>query len=300
MPRELWKGTINFGLVNIPVSLYPAEQREELSFTMLDKRDLSPVGYKRFNKNTGDEVPYEQIVKGYEWEDGQYVLLDKEDFKRANVEATQSVDIVGFVEADAIPQYYYESPYYLAPGKHGEKGYALLREVLERSGRVGIANVVIRTRQHLAALYPQGKLLVLNTLRYQNEIRDADDIKAPEDSKSAKVQPREVQMAERLVDDMAMKWDPGEFHDTYRDDLMKLIEQKAEGRLKPAPKERKHKESNVVDFASLLEKSLAARKKGGAARDEAPEEHPHRKKAAAKTKRKASPKAAHANHRRAA
>ena len=304
MPRELWKGTINFGLVNIPVSLYPAEERQELSFTMLDRRDLAPVGYKRFNKNTGDEVPYEQIVKGYEWEDGQYVLLEKEDFKRANVEATQSVDIVGFVNASDIPQYYFESPYYLAPGKHGEKGYALLRETLERTGRIAIANVVIRTRQHLAAVYPQGKLLVLNTLRYQNEIRDADDIKAPEDSKAAKVQPREMQMAERLVDDMVMKWDPKEFHDTYRDDLLKLIEQKAEGRLKPAPKERKQKESNVVDFASLLEKSLAARKKGGAAaRDEGdgePAHHRTTKKAAAKSKRKAAPKSGAAHHRRAA
>jgi len=304
MPRELWKGTINFGLVTIPVSLYPAEQREELSFTMLDKRDLSPVGYKRFNKNTGDEVPYDKIVKGYEWEDGQYVLLEKEDFKRANVEATQSVDIVGFVDAEAIPPYYYESPYYLAPGKHGEKGYTLLREVLERSGRIGIANVVIRTRQHLAALYPEGNLLVLNTLRYQTEIRDAGDIKAPADSKAAKVQPKEMQMAERLVEDMVMKWDPKEYHDTYRDDLMKLIEQKAEGKLKPAPKERKPTASNVVDFASLLEKSLAARKKGGAKageREEAEEETPHRtKRAAAKTKRKAAPKSSHATHRRAA
>jgi DNA end-binding protein Ku len=300
MPRELWKGTINFGLVNIPVSLYPAEQSEELSFTMLDKRDLSPVGYKRFNKNTGDEVPYEQIVKGYEWEDGQYVLLEKEDFKRANVEATQSVDIVGFVDAAEIPHYYFESPYYLAPGKHGEKGYALLRETLEKTGRIGIANVVIRTRQHLAALYPQGKLLVLNTLRYQTEIRDADDIKAPEDVKSAKVQPREMQMAERLVDDMVMKWEPEEYHDTYRDDLLKLIEEKAEGRLKPAPKERKQKESNVVDFASLLEKSLAARKKGAAANDDEGDAPPRTKKAAAKTKRKAAPKSGHAGHRRAA
>jgi DNA end-binding protein Ku len=301
MPRELWKGTINFGLVNIPVSLYPAEQREELSFTMLDKRDLSPIGYKRFNKNTGDEVPYERIVKGYEWEDGQYVLLEKEDFKRANVEATQSIDIVGFVDADAIPQYYYEAPYYLAPGKHGEKGYALLREVLEKSGRIGVANVVIRTRQHLAALYPQGNLLVLNTLRYQTEIRDAGDIKAPADTKAAKVQPREMQMAERLVEDMAMKWNPKEFHDTYRDDLLKLIEQKAEGKLKPAPKAHKEKASNVVDFASLLEKSLAARKKGAAKEEEGEEEGTHRtRRAAARTRRKAAPKPSHAHHRRAA
>jgi DNA end-binding protein Ku len=301
MPRELWKGTINFGLVNIPVSLYPAEQREELSFTMLDRRDLSPVGYKRFNKNTGDEVPYEQIVKGYEWEDGQYVLLEKEDFKRANVEATQSVDIVGFVDAADIPLYYFESPYYLAPGKHGEKGYALLRETLEKTGRIGIANVVIRTRQHLAALYPQGKLLVLNTLRYQTEVRDADDIKAPEDLKAAKVQPREMQMAERLVEDMVMKWKPSEYHDTYRDDLLKLIEEKAEGRLKPAPKERKHKEAEVIDFASLLEKSLSARRKGGRAEADTGEEAPApRKKAAPRTRRKAAPKSGATHHRRAA
>lgn len=298
MPRELWKGAIHFGLVNIPVSLYPAEQREELSFTMLDRRDLQPVGYKRFNKTTGDEVPYEKIVKGYEWEDGQYVTLEKEDFKRANVEASQTVEIVGFVDAAEIPLYYFESPYYLAPGKHGEKGYALLRETLQRTGRVGIANVVIRTRQHLAALYPQGKLLLLNTLRYQNEIRSAEDLKVPEDLKDAKVQPREMQMAERLVDDMVMKWDPEEYHDTYRDDLMKLIEEKAEGRVKPLPKARKVKEAEIIDFASLLERSLAARRKGGA---EAEEEgaRPRTKRLAAKTKRK-STKSSPAHHRRAA
>jgi DNA end-binding protein Ku len=292
MPRELWKGAIHFGLVNVPVSLYPAEQREELSFTMLDRRDLQPVGYKRFNKTTGDEVPYERIVKGYEWEDGQYVTLEKEDFKRANVEASQTVDIIGFVDAADIPLCYFESPYYLAPGKHGEKGYALLRETLQRTGRIGIANVVIRTRQHLAALYPQGKLLVLNTLRYQNEIRPAGDIKAPEDLKDAKVQPREMQMAERLVDDMVMKWDPREYHDTYRDDLLKLIEEKAEGRVKPEPKVRKAKEAEIIDFASLLERSLAARRKGG--------DSGHRKAPAAKARRKAAPRSSHASHRRAA
>ena len=154
MPRELWKGAIRFGLVHIPVSLYPGEQSEELSFTMLDKRDMSPVGYKRFSKESGDEVPFDQIVKGYEWEDGRYVVLEKEDFKRANVEATQTVDIVGFVDGDQIPNFFYEAPYYLAPGKHGDKGYALLRETLVRTHKVAIGNVVIRTRQHLAAVYP--------------------------------------------------------------------------------------------------------------------------------------------------
>ncbi|HUJ00716.1 MAG TPA: Ku protein, partial [Usitatibacter sp.] len=131
MPRELWKGAIRFGLVHVPVALYPAEQGDELDFTMLDRRDLQPVGYKRYNKATGDEVPFDQIVKGYEYEEGRYVTLEKQDFKRANVEATQTIDIVGFVDASDVPPYYYESPYYTAPAKHGEKGYALLRETLE-------------------------------------------------------------------------------------------------------------------------------------------------------------------------
>src|SRR5690242_2741116 len=213
MPRELWKGAIRFGLVHIPVSLYPAERGDELSFTILDRRDLQPVGYKRYNKATGDEVPYDQIVKGYEYEDGQYVTLEKEDFKRANVEATQTIEILGFVDAGDIPPYFYEAPYYTAPGKHGDKGYALLRETLERTGKVAVANVVIRTRQHLALLYPRDNRLILNTLRYADELRPVDEIEVPETLKAAKVQPNEIKMAERLIDDMTMKWDPKKFHD---------------------------------------------------------------------------------------
>jgi DNA end-binding protein Ku len=301
MPRELWKGAIRFGLVHVPVGLYPAEQGEELSFTMLDRRDLQPVGYKRYNKATGDEVPYDQIVKGYEYEDGRYVTLEKEDFKRANVEASQTIDIVGFVDAGDIPPYYYEAPYYTAPAKHGEKGYALLRETLERTHKVAIANVVIRTRQHLAMLYPLENHLILNTLRYQDEIRPAEDIDVPKDLHAAKVQPNELKMAERLIEDMTMKWDPGEYHDTYRDDLMKMIEEKAAGHVKAAPKsKRAPREAEVIDFASLLEKSLAARKRGGDAEEEAPRRRPPQKRAAAKARRKpAAPRAAH-HHRRAA
>ena len=266
MPRELWKGAIRFGLVHIPVSLYPAEETKELSFTLLDKRDLQPVGNKHYNKSTGKEVPFEDIVKGYEYEDGRYVTLDREDFKRANVEATQTVDIIGFVDAKEIPPYYLEAPYYLAPGKHGDKGYALLREVLERTGKVALATVVIRTRQHIAALYPHGNVLVLNTLRYQNELRPAKGLDVPKDLKDAKVQPNEVKMAERLIADMAMKWDPRKYHDTYRDDLLKMIEEKAAGRVKHAPtSSRAPREAEVIDFAKLLERSLASRKRGAAA-----------------------------------
>jgi DNA end-binding protein Ku len=286
MPRELWKGAIQFGLVHIPVSLYPAERRDELSFTMLDRRDLQPVGYKRVNKSTGEEVPFEQVVKGYEWSEGEYVTLEKEDFKRANVEATQTVDILGFVERESLPAYFFESPYYLAPGKHGNKGYALLRETLVRTGRVGIANVVIRTRAHLAALYAVEDVLVLNTLRYADEMRDPGELEVPSDLQAAKVTEKELDMAERLVEDMALPWDPTKYHDTYREDLMKMIEEKASGKVKPAPRAKARRGAEVIDFAKLLEKSLAATKKRGeparpkrkAARSRSPGAH-HRRAA---------------------
>jgi DNA end-binding protein Ku len=308
MPRQLWKGAIRFGLVHVPVSLYPAEDRNDLSFTMLDKRDMSPVGYKRYNKNTGDEVAYEDIVKAYEIEKGQYVTLEKEDFKKANVEATQTVDIIGFVGNHDIPPFYLESPYYLAPDKHGDKGYALLREVLEKQKKWALATVVIRTRQHIAVVYPRDNVLVLNTLRYQNELKPAKDLEVPKDLKDAKVNANEVKMAERLIDDMTMEWNPKEYHDTYRDDLMKLIEEKAAGHERKMPKTHAPKEADVIDFAKLLERSLAARKRGVAANDEREEEEAprrpksaaHRKTAAAKGRKKSASPRSHGSHRRAA
>ena len=307
MPRQLWKGAIRFGLVHVPVSLYPAEERQELSFTMLDKRDMAPVGYKRYNKNTGDEVAYEDIIKGYEYEKGEFVTLEKEDFKKANVEATQTVDIMGFVGNHDIPPYYLESPYYLAPDRHGDKGYALLREVLEKQHKWALATVVIRTRQHIAVVYPRDNVLVINTLRYQNELRPTKGLEVPKDLKDAKVTANEMKMAERLIDDMSMKWNPAEYHDTYRDDLMKLIEEKAAGHTRRMPKAHAPKEADVIDFAKLLEKSLSARKRGAtAANDETEEEaKPRRPKSAAHRKsasgsrRKAAPRS-HTGHRRAA
>ena len=309
MPRELWKGAIRFGLVHIPVSLYPAEDRQELSFTMLDKRDLQPVGYKRYNKSTGDEVAFEDIVKGYEYEDGHFVTLDKDDFRRANVEATQTVDIVGFVDRHDIPPYYLESPYYLAPGKNGDKGYALLREVLDKQGKVAVATVVIRTRQHIAMVYARHNVLVLNTLRYDNELRPTKGLEVPKDLKDAKVQPNEMKMAERLIDDMTMPWDPSQYHDTYRDDLLKMIEEKAAGHTRKMPKARAPK-AEIVDFARLLERSLSQRKRGAsvAANDEdagesaprRPKSAAHRKTASQRARRKPAAPRAHAGHRRAA
>jgi DNA end-binding protein Ku len=242
-------------------------------------------------------------VKGYEYEEGRYVTLEKEDFKRANVEASQTIDIIGFVDGGDIPPYYYESPYYTGPAKHGEKGYALLRETLVRTGKVAIANVVIRTRQHLAMLYPREDHLILNTLRYQDELRPAGDIDVPESLAQAKVQPNEIKMAERLIGDMTIEWDPSKYHDTYRDDILRMIEEKAHGNLKEVPKAKRAREAEVIDFATLLEKSLAARKRGAAANDEEAEETPRRtprKRPAATARRKSSGSRGATHHRRAA
>jgi DNA end-binding protein Ku len=257
MARGLWKGAISFGLVNVPVELHSAKKRSaELDMTMLDKRDLAPVGYKRVNKSTGKEVPWGEVVKGYEYQDDKYVVMSDEDFRRANPEAAKTVDIQAFVElADIAPQYF-ETPYYLVPGKRGEKAYALLRDTLLKSGKAGIASVVIRTKQYLAALIAQDELLVLNTLRYHDELKQPADLDIP----SAKVTSKEMDMAMRLVDDMADEWRPENYKDTFRDDLMKRIEEKVKAgqteEITAPEKERKGEKGEVIDLMSALKKSL--------------------------------------------
>src|SRR6266850_1619669 len=226
MPRGLWKGAISFGLVNVPVELYSAHKRSaELDLTMLDKRDLAPVGYQRVNKASGKEVPWEDVVKGYEYEDGKYVVLSEEDFRRANPEATKTVDIVAFVELAEIAPIYFETPYYLGPGKRGEKAYALLRDAMAKAGKAGIATVVIRTKQYLAALIPRDEALVLNTLRYHKELKKPEDLEIPEKLKGVKVTSKELEMALRLIEEMADEWQPEKYHDTYHEDLLKSVEQ---------------------------------------------------------------------------
>ena len=259
MPRGLWKGAISFGLVNVPVELFPAEKRSsEIDLTLLDKRDLAPVGYKRYNKTTGEDVPWAGIVKGYEYEDGRYVVLSDEDFRRANVEASKTVDIVAFVDAKEIDPFYYETPYYLAPGKRGEKAYALLREALAKAGKVGIATVVIRTRQYLAAVMPQDDLLLMNTLRYADGIRDARELN-PDFSRS-KISSKEIDLALRLIRDMEEKWKPAQYKDTYREDLLKRIEEKVKaGQTEEITKPEKEKAAGgaeVIDLMALLRKSV--------------------------------------------
>jgi len=277
MARAIWKGAISFGLVNIPVEVYPAEDRKAFKFSMLDKRDLSPVGYKRYSKKTNKEVEWSNIVKGYEYEKDQYVVLSDEDFRRANVKATQTIDIQAFVAADEIPVEYFESPYYLAPAPRGQKVYALLRETLRSAKRVAVAQVVIRTTQHLAAIVVNGRALMLNTLRYQDELTQAKGLDLPaEGLKAAGVSAKEIALAKRLIDDMTEHWNPGEFKDTYHDDLMARINEKIKlGQTKEITEPGKDdneepRSAKVIDLAELLRKSLA--EKGGAPRRKEPRE----------------------------
>jgi DNA end-binding protein Ku len=258
LARGLWKGAISFGLVNVPVELHSAKKRSsELDMTMLDKRDLAPVGYRRVNKSTGKEVPWSEVVKGYEYKDEQYVVMSPEDFRRANPEAAKTVDILAFVELADIEPQYFDTPYYLKPEKRGEKAYALLREALEKAGKAGIASVVIRTKQYLAALVAQDELLVLNTLRYADELKAPAELEIPK----ARVAGKELDMALRLVEDLADEWDPAKYKDTYRHDLMKRIKEKIKAgeteEITEAEKEpRAAKGADVIDLMALLKKSV--------------------------------------------
>jgi DNA end-binding protein Ku len=275
MARGLWKGAISFGLVNVPVELYSAQKKSaELDLTMLDKRNLAPVGYKRVNKASGKEVPWNEVVKGYEYDDDKYVVLSQEDFRRANVEASRTVDIVGFVDLAEIEPKFFETPYFLSPLKRGEKAYVLLRDTLEKAGKAGIATVVIRTRQYLAALVPEDGVLMLNTLRYADELKDADEVGIPEKLKGAKVTSKELDMAMRLVDDMVDEWQPRKFHDTYREDLLARIKEKikageTEEITEPEKGEERAPKADVLDLMSLLKQSVEGKgkeKKPAAAR----------------------------------
>lgn len=275
MARTLWKGAISFGLVHIPVGLYSAEKRNSFDLTMLDRRSMKPVGFKRYNKETGEDVPWHDIVKGYEYEKDRYVVLTEDDFKRANVEATQTVDILSFVKQDEIGPMYYETPYYLAPDKRGHKGYALLRETLKQTGKVGIANVVIRTRQYVAALIPYKDIILMDTLRYDSELRETGDLDVPSRNlKEVGVSPREVEMARRLVEGMSAAWKPDAHRDTYHEDLLALIEKRVKAGqtemvTEPSPDEEKRpKKGEVVDLMALLKRSVE--EKGKVRRPQAP------------------------------
>lgn len=274
-PRVLWKGAISFGLVHIPVALYSATTDHGIDFDWLDKRTMDPVGYKRINKKTGKEIAREQIVKGIAYEDGQYVVLTDAEIAAAYPKTTQTVEIETFVPADSIPFVYLERPYYVAPINRGAKVYALLRETLQRTGRVGVARVVIQTRQHLAVLVPSGPGLVLNLLRWGTDIRPWKDLPLPaEGAKAAGLSERELKMAGELVEDMSSEWDPDEFKDSFKDEIMRLVDQKVaagdtESVTQPEPSEEDGRGggARILDLTELLQRSL---RKGGRPAAEAP------------------------------
>jgi len=307
MARPIWKGMISFGLVSVPVGLYPAEDSHQLSFSMLDKRDFSPVGYKRYNKSTGREVPWNDIVKGYEYEKDQYVVLTEEDFRRANVQQARSVDITTFVDADAIPPQYFETPYYLVPEARGQKVYALLRETLRDANKIGVGEVVIRTTHHLAAVVPVDDALMMITMRYPDEIREGKAFDFPSRSlKTAGVKPKELELARKLIEDMAGPFQPEEFEDTYNEDLMHRIEEKVkrgetQELTKPEGEKEAKRSAKVIDLMELLKQSIdnggrRARKSGnGAARQAASvsKVSDARKARATRTRKAAKPPAEH-------
>jgi DNA end-binding protein Ku len=264
MPRTVWKGAISFGLVNIPVALHAASREHTLDFDWLDRRDMAPVGYQRINKRTGKPIDSENVVKGYPYEHGQYVLLSDEDFKQANPQATQTVEILGFVDVADITPEYFETPYYLEALRRGEKGNALLRQVLQDSGRAGLASVVISRKQHLATLLVRGPWLMLNTLRWADEVLAADDmaeVAAAKGKKGDAVNARELAMAQRLVDEMTQPWDPPQYKDSYRDDLMARINSRiAAGKThelaEPAEEAPAGRGAKVIDLMEALRGSL--------------------------------------------
>ena len=219
--RAIWKGSISFGLVNIPIALYPATRKEELKFRLLRATDHSPVNYKRVAAADGKEVPWDQIVKGYEYEKGKFVVLNEKDFQRVDLEATQTVDIQDFVDIDEIDPMYFYKPYYLEPQKGGDKAYVLLREALADGKKVGIAKVVIKTRQYLAGVKAMKHALVLELMHFAEELADAEKLNVPKTLEPGK---REMDMAKALVESMSSKWDPQRYHDDYREALLEVIE----------------------------------------------------------------------------
>jgi DNA end-binding protein Ku len=294
MPRVIWKGAISFGLVHVPVALYPASQETGIDFDWLDKRTMDPVGYKRINKRTGKDIDKDNIVKGIKQEDGDYVVLDDEQIKAAYPTSTQTIEIETFVKAAEIPFTLLEKPYYLAPLGKGEKVYALLREAMLDAGVIGVARVVMHTKERLAVLVPNGPALMLNTIRWASEIRSLDELKLPAAGKQAAgLKEGELKMAEQLIADMTGAWKPDAYSDRFSDAIHELVNRKVEAgdtqKVQPLEAAPEEAGSNVVDLTALLKRSLERRKSpepekaapSGAAAKKAPAKKAAKKRAAA-------------------
>lgn len=308
MARPIWTGTLSFGLLNVPVSLMSGERKVDLQFRMLDSRDRKPIRFERVNADTGEEVPWKDIVKAYEYDKGSYVVLEEGDIRSAAPESHETVEVETFVEAAQIDPRYYEKPYLLLPGKKAEKGYVLLRETLRSTGKAGIARVVVRTREYLCAVMPQGHALVLMILRYPQELVDPEDFKLPTGSLADyRITAKETAMAGQLIESMAADWDPSQYHDEFRERLQKVLNKRittkggtTQVEEEPAPHE--DASTNVVDFMALLQKSLDANKRTPAKKS-ATRKAPAKKvakKAAKKTVAKAAKAAKKTTSRRRA
>ena len=280
--RTLWKGAITFGLVHIPVGLHTAATSEGVDFDWLDKRTMDPVGYKRINKRTGKEIDKDNIVKGVEYEDGKYVIISPEEVEAVFPKTTQTIEIERFIDANEMPFIFLERPYFVAPINKSDKVYALLRETLIATGKIGLAKVVIATKQHLAALVPSGPALVLNLLRWGDEVKGLDSLELPP-AGAKSVSAAELKMAKQLVAEMSGKWNPDDFKDEFRIQVMKLVDKKAkagEGKTVVEPEEEAPQSGGeVIDLTALLKRSL----KGGAKEEaKSPAKKAPTKKAAAK------------------
>lgn len=299
MPRPIWTGNLSFGLLNVPVSLMSGTRSTDISFRMLDARDRKPIRFERVNADTGEEVPWKDIVKAFEYDKGSYVVIDKADIASAAPDTHESVEIEAFVDADAIDIRFFEKPYVLVPGKKAEKGYVLLRETLRKAKKVGVARVVIRTREYLSMVMPMGDALMLVLMRYPQELVDPAEYVLPQGkSTDYRIAPKELEMAIQLVDSMAAKWTPEDYHDEFRERLSGIIrkrikEKGATTKVLEEPEAKEDSATNVVDFVALLQKSLAgkeaakgkgAAKKGPAAKAVAKVTTPKpRKRASAKS-----------------
>ncbi len=268
MPNAIWKGNISFGLLNVPVTLYSAENKTDISFRQIDSRDCSRVRYERINEETGEEVPWDKIVKGYEYDKGNYAVVDMDELKKIMPEATQSVDLETFVKADDVDLMYFDKPYFLVPLKKYEKGYVLLRESLRQTNTIGIAKVVIRTRGYLAAVLPHDNALILNLIRYPEELRDESEFAIPNgDPKDYRISEKELTMSQQLIESMTNDWRPQDFHNEYREKMMAYLDEKIAALEKgKSPRKTKAKASektsatNVVDMMDVLKKSIEKNK----------------------------------------
>jgi DNA end-binding protein Ku len=292
MARPIWTGTLSFGLLNIPIKLMSGEKRTDIHFRMLDSRDNAPIRYERVNSETGDEVPWKDIVKAFEYRKGDYVILEDEDLRAAAPESHEAVEIAAFVDADAIGPEYYEKPYVLVPGKKADKGYVLLRETLAETGKIGIAHVVVRTREYLSAVMPKGDALVLMLMRYPQELVDVSDYEIPTGSAAShRVTKPEMQMARQLIESMATAWKPSDYKDEFRAKLHKAIEKRMKSKGVVTPPEEEATEeatTNVVDFMDLLKKSLASNKRTPASAKRASKAKPAKSRTTRKPRRKSA------------